>query len=387
MSITCQVTQQARDTLRLSAPGIATQPETHTLLMQILLAVPGVEGVELQPASDSILVRHNGTPAARNAVMQALRSGAAPAAAQAAPSQAEASPYARCEIVHAMRGRVRLHLPRAGSDAVLAGVLAAHLGEQPGVRNVRLNRRAANVIAAYDPAVLDAKAIVAMVTAYAPDAAAVAHWKAAQRARVAPSIQHGRRRTFEIAAAAVALALTFFAGAAAAWVVYALLLGCVVSIAQRTYKTLRVDRKLVVDAAGAAAMVAAGLLGALWVAALIPLVLFGAPRLYTWAQTHADSPRVASGVASRRTARRAMRAVAALPQYSSMLRLDQVLASEPVPVRAAAEQPEPVPVRSTAAKTAEPRQVVVDVSASSAASYSSTTWVVQSESHPFTHKA
>ncbi len=122
-----------------------------------------------------------------------------------------------------------------------------------------------------------------MITAYDPDSAEIARWQAAQRAQGAPPVQHARRRKIEAALAAVALALSLFAGPVAMPVMYVLLLGCAGSMLQRTYKGVRKERKLAVEAIVAAAMVLVGLSGALWLAALLPLALSGAPPVYSLA--------------------------------------------------------------------------------------------------------
>ena len=400
MSTTCQITLQARDTLRLDVPGLATQPHTCQMFMQILLAIPEVTGVEVQPVNESIIVRHAGAEASRTAILQALRSGSAPAAPaaptkpSAEPAQAAASPYAYSEVVHAMRGRVRLHIPGAGSDAALAGVLAMFLCEQPGIRNVRLNHRVANVIISFDPSILDAQAVTAMVAAYMPDATAVGRWQATQHAYTVAPIAHGRRRKIEAGLAAVALAVTLFAGASAAWLVYALLIGAAGSIIQRTYKSLRTTHRklLTVDAAAAAAMVVAGVFGALWIAALIPLALFGAPLVNSWAQANATRTKPTSGAKARpRTVQKAaVRAVAALPQSSSPFRFTptQPAQREPEPALLR-ETPTPAPARVRTTVVVESAQTFTGVSgaSSTAASISSTTWFVHSDSQRVAQKA
>ena len=163
MSITCQITPLAADRIRLHAPNLASQPETRQHLMQLLLAVPAVTGVEIQPASDSIVIKHDGAPSSRAAILEALRGKPAqseagpvapppveiqPVAIQpvASPAQAKEGPFAKCTLVHGMRGRVRLAIPTLSKEAPLAGLLADFLGQQAGVRQVRLNRRAANLV-------------------------------------------------------------------------------------------------------------------------------------------------------------------------------------------------------------------------------------------------
>lgn len=396
MSITCQITRQTHNKMRLDVPEFAAQPETSQWLIQFLLTVPGVAGVELQPASTSIIIRYDGAPLSRAAIVRAL-CGAQQVDAQRAigqpaptPLQPPASPYASCAIVHAMRGRVRLHLPRAGDDATLSGVLAHFLCEQTGVRHVRLNRYAANVVVAYDPAILDAQTIMLMVSTYVPDAAATACWRAAQRNQVLSPIQHARRRKYETILAAAALALTLFAGAPAVWLAYALLLGCAGSMVQRTYKSLHTDRKLRFEAIVAAAMTLVGLTGVLWAAALVPLAVRSAPYLRTWMQANATKtpakagPRPRSRIAQRVPARAIVALLRTTSFFGANLRKTAVM---PASI-AQQENPVPAPPEMLKPETVEPEQLFAGVSSLwSTAFIGSTTWFVHSDSYQISQKA
>jgi hypothetical protein len=231
-----------------------------------------------------------------------------------------------------MRGRVRLTIPALSKEAPLAGVLADFLGRQAGVRQVRLNRRAANIVVTYDPAALNAEALVRMIAAYDPDPAAFAHWQAAQHVQSALPVQHARRRKFEVALAAAALAVSIFGGSVAVPLVYALLLGCAGSMIQRAFKRMRKERKLALEAFAAAAMVLAGLSGALGLAALIPLLLAGAPPVVVWVQTYA--PKTGARTRTATTASAAGKPVAsALPTVNPIARL-AVVDSDPAPMPA-----------------------------------------------------
>ena len=79
MSITCQVTQLKADRICLHVPDIAAQPETSQFLMQYLLGLPGVAGVEIRPANSSAVILHDGKMKTRAAILDALR-GKQPAA-------------------------------------------------------------------------------------------------------------------------------------------------------------------------------------------------------------------------------------------------------------------------------------------------------------------
>ena len=130
-----------------------------------------------------------------------------------------------------------------------------------------------------------------MITAYDPNSAEIARWQAAQHAQGTSPVQHPRRRKIEAALAAAALALSLFGGPVAVPLVYALLLGCAGSMLQRTYKGVRKERKFLVEAIAAVAMVLVGLSGALWLAALIPVLLYGAPSVQAWVQVHTPKNR------------------------------------------------------------------------------------------------
>ena len=296
MSITCQVTELKADRICLHVPDIAAQPETSQFLMQYLLGLPGVAGVEMRPANSSAVILHDGRMKTRAAILDALR-GKQPAAglqsaaadvvpddragesisqASEATSQAAAQPFARCEVLHAMRGRVRLRIPVLRTEPALAGVLAHHMEQQAGVQQVRLNARAANLIVAFDPALLDAQTVAARVAAYDPEPAAVARWEADQAAQQQLPALHGPRRKVEMALVAAALVVGLIGGGSATLLVYALLFGAIGSILQRTYRSLFKDRRLTVEALAAGAMVALILTGRAWLAALVPMLLFGA---------------------------------------------------------------------------------------------------------------
>lgn len=391
MSITCQISRQAPNKLRLDAPGIATQPETSQWLMQRLLAVPGVAGVELLPTGESAIIRYDGTAASRVAILRALRSDVQADAQHPnaneqptpTPISSPSTPFASCEVVHAMRGRIRLHLPRSGNDATLCGVLAHFLGEQSGVRHVRINRYAATAVVVFDPVLLDAQAIVSMVATYAPDAAAVARWCAAQHDQAQPSSQHAHQRQLETILAVAALALTLFAGAWATWLVYALLLGCAGSILQRTYKSLHSDRKPRLEAVEAVAMVLVGLTGSLWAAACVPLAARSLSYLRIWVQVNATQTPVKTRPHPQSSSAQHMprRAFARLPEPISFFGLD-LRKTGAMPATSAPSEhvtPQTAALLRMDVTEAEP---ALDVAASlwSTASIGSTTWFVYADS-------
>jgi hypothetical protein len=285
MNATCQVTQRTSNRICLSVPGAAAQPDTSQYLAQVVLQLPGVAGVEIWPASESLVILHSGGRPTGDAILNALRGQQPPP--EDVPSGADAGrvsgtveqlPYARYEVLHAMRGRVRLHIPVLRTEQALAGALSCYLSQQPGIKTVRLNRLAANVVVAFDPtdpAVLDAQAIVAMVAAYNPTPAEIEHWRTFQNAAALDMGQRRSRQKIELALALAALALPIFFGAAAALLAYALLWGSIASILERTFRWVFKDRRATLDALAAAAMGMLVLSGLLWQAALIPAAFVG----------------------------------------------------------------------------------------------------------------
>ncbi len=282
MNATCQVTQRTSNRICLSVPGAAAQPDTSQYLAQVVLRLPGVAGVEIWPASESLVILHNGGRPTGDAILDALRGQQPPP--EDVPTGADAGrlsgtveqlPYARYEVLHAMRGRVRLHVPVLRTEQALAGALSCYLSQQPGIKTVRLNRLAANVVVAFDPTVLDAPAIVAMAAAYNPTPAEIEHWRTFQNASAPDMGQRRSRQKIELALTLAALALPIFFGAAAALLAYALLWGSIASILERTFRWVFKDRRATLDALAAVAMGMLVLSGLLWQAALIPAAFVG----------------------------------------------------------------------------------------------------------------
>ena len=99
---------------------------------------------------------------------------------------------------------------------------------------------------------------------------------------------------------------------------------------------MRKERKLAVEAIVAAAMVLVGLSGALWLAALLPVALFGAPPVYAWLL--AQAPKTGAKVRTAAPARAAVQTAApALPIQPEVIPVASPNASaggNPLPVPA-----------------------------------------------------
>lgn len=302
MNVTCHVTQRTTNRICLSVPGSAADPELGQFMAQFVLRLSGVAGVEIWPGSESVVILYEGGRPAGEAILNALRGRQLPepsaqpgVQADGQPgvgatdhalsdtgsgtATAERLPLARYEVLHAMRGRVRLHIPVLKTEKGLARALAHHLGQQPGVKTVRINQLAANVVATFDPTVASANALVAEVAAYNPDAAEIEHWLAEDDAPELDAAQRHTRQKIEMAMVLGALLLPILFGAAAGFVAQLLFWGSIASIVHRTYRFAFKDRRATLDVAAAAGMAMLLLTGMTWQAALIPLAFMAVPWL------------------------------------------------------------------------------------------------------------
>lgn len=290
MNVTCHVTQRTTNRICLSVPGSAADPELGQFMAQFVLRLPGVAGVEIWPGSESVVILHDGGRPAAEAILDALRGKQLPAPsvkpivqptadAEPAPAAAVQPPLARYEVLHAMRGRVRLHIPVLKTEKGLGGALAHQLGQQPGVKTVRVNRLAADVVVTFDPAATSANVLVAEVAGYNPDPAEIEHWRTVEdSAELDPGQRHSRQK-LEMAMVLGALVLSVVFGVAAGFVAQLLFWGSVASMVHRTYRFALKDRRATFDAAAAAGMSLLLLSGMTWQAALIPIAFVAVPWL------------------------------------------------------------------------------------------------------------
>ena len=277
MNATCQVTQLSPGRIRLHISNMATQPEVYHRLVQFVLSLPEVTRVELEPG-ESLTIIHTRTPQARAAILQALRGGtgaktsaAKPAPRASAPATRPVQfPYADCAVAHAMKGRVRLRVPILRTDRTLAGVLEYHVRQQAGVMDVTLNRLSEGITIAYDAAMTDAQALVKLIAAYEPDAAAVARWQSSQ---VRPQRKRVRRIGYVIAIALAALAAVLSFYDVSSVIVLGLLFVSSLPIFRRGIQILFKQSRASLPLAAAAVITVMGLLGMIWQAAVFIIVL------------------------------------------------------------------------------------------------------------------
>ena len=300
MNVTCHVTQRTTNRICLSVPGSAAEPELGQFLAQFVLRLPGVAGVEIWPGSESVVILHEGGRRAAEAILDALRGSShrhpVPNPARMRDLTLRSTPVwhsvcgncAGCSCAAAV-GALRSAACDAGPGAAAypgpedgegsGAAFAHHLGEQPGVKTVRINRLAANVVVTYDPAAASANQLVAEVAGFNPDPAEIEHWRAVEdAAELDPGQRHSRQK-IEMAMVLGALVLPMFFGAAAGFVAQLLFWGSVASMVHRSYRFVPKDRRATLDAAAAGGMALLLLIGMSWPAALIPIAFVAVPWL------------------------------------------------------------------------------------------------------------
>ncbi|MFN8474225.1 MAG: hypothetical protein U0822_18675 [Anaerolineae bacterium] len=278
MNATVKVTQVSPGRIRLHISNMAEQPEVYHRLVQYVLSLPEVTRVELEPSGEGLTIIHARTPQARDAILQTLRGTQAQKSAPAAaapssppPPQPVRFPYADCTVAHAMRGRVRMRIPVLRANRTLAGVLDYHLRQQPGVKDVEVNRLSEGLTVIYDPAVTDAQALVATIAAYDPDAATIRAWQSAR-------VSRRPRRRFEGIQYPAAIILAFAAAVlnyvgAPGILIFALLLGSSLSIYWRAVYTLVRRGRLSPALVAAIIITLLWATGRVWQAALVIVAL------------------------------------------------------------------------------------------------------------------
>ena len=298
MNATCQVTHRSPGRIHLQLPNTAPQPEVYHRLVQLVLSLPEVTRVELEPASASVTIIHSRAPHARDTILQALRGSAgqqsapevtAPAPAPALPGTAQQyalesktspplpaprpvrSPYADGDVVHAMAGRVRMRIPVLQADGNLAGVLTHFLRQQPGVREVRLSRLSGGIAIAYDPTVTDAKSLAGLVRGYQPDTAAIANWKSNLASRRPGQRQQNVKFQTSLALAGVGLALNFLG--APGFLVFVLLLAASWPVLRRAGQMLFMQRQVSLELLAVTAILLLWVTGRTWQAAVFVALL------------------------------------------------------------------------------------------------------------------
>ncbi|MFN8496949.1 MAG: hypothetical protein U0641_03770 [Anaerolineae bacterium] len=256
---------------------MAEQPEVYHHLVQFVLSLPEVTRVELEPASESLTIIHARTPQAREAILQTLRgtqaqqnTPAEPPPAKPAPSPVN-FPYADCVVAHAMRGRVRFQIAVLRTDRNLAGVLEYHLRQQPGVKDVSVNRLSEAITVLFDPAVLDAEALVGLIAAYNPDAAAIRDWQSAPVSRRPRRRYENIRYPIAIILAAAVMILNYVGGPGL--LIFALLLAASLPIFWRAIYPIVRGGRLSPAAVAAVVIVLLWATGHVWQAALIVALL------------------------------------------------------------------------------------------------------------------
>jgi Cu2+-exporting ATPase len=167
----------------------------------------------------------------------------------------------RCQLVHAIPGRVRIRIESAKA-LDHAAVLQAYLEGQPGVRSVRINRDCRSVILTHDPGAIGAEALIALVAVLSPERLRAMACPPPRRQPQAFERLLGLPLALSTAAAAVALG---GGTALAPW----LLAGAAIPVFRRAFAALFRKSKLNVDVLDASATAVLALQGQFGTAAVM----------------------------------------------------------------------------------------------------------------------
>lgn len=294
MNATCQVVHVTTGRIRLQVNDIATKPQVGKFLVEFFLRVHGVTGVQVRPASGSIVITYDPALCSQDAVLAVLRSRMANVPAlesqnspEGAPEEAIPYPYADSSIIHAISGRARLRIPIVKTRDDLAGILVYFLGQQAGIHHVRLSSHAESIVAQYDPDIWEALSLLTLVKAYDPNDADIERWLSIKGVQATESDDDVERSKREVAIAGTALALTLVGGPVVAPVAYALLLTSSWSIFRKARQTLFQERRLTVDTLDATAITLLAATGVVWQAALLNILLSSADWIRSSTQERA----------------------------------------------------------------------------------------------------
>ena len=159
MNATCQVAHLTTGRIRLQVANLSLQPEVGRFLVEFFMRIQGVTGVQLRPATASVVISYDPALCTQDTVLDALRSRVAPQPAlagevspePAASGAAISYPYLESEVIHAIAGRARLSVPICKTREDLGGVLAHFLGQQAGIHHVRLSLHSRSIVVEFDP--------------------------------------------------------------------------------------------------------------------------------------------------------------------------------------------------------------------------------------------
>jgi cation transport ATPase len=169
---------------------------------------------------------------------------------------------ARCRVVHAIRGRLRIRVDLPQIFAGLSGACEAFLRDQPGIQEVRLNPGCRSVVLSYNPDVLRADDLVTLVEQLPLDP--LHAYQAHNRPRQDEDSSVMAWPPLALSSAAVALGVLADA-TIAPWLVA----GAAVPIFTRAFEAITQRGKLNVDVLDAAATAVLAVQGQLQTAALM----------------------------------------------------------------------------------------------------------------------
>jgi heavy metal translocating P-type ATPase len=278
-----QVVHAIPGRIRVKMARLRGHSEFAREIHERLAGVRGIQSVEANPLTGSVLVRYEaGMLTSLHSLLalsetlsrlfpdldlRAIEAWLAPSRHGAAPHPSLAGGASttmadRCRVVHAIRGRLRMRLDCPQLFDGLSEACESFLRDQPGIQEVRLNPSCRSVILTYDPARRTEDELVSLMQALSLDQ--LETYQPQQPLHAVPAAPSVAWQPLALSSAAVAIGV-LAESALAPW----LLVGAAVPIFTRAIEALFQQGKLNVDVMDAAATTVLALQGQVQTAAVM----------------------------------------------------------------------------------------------------------------------
>ncbi len=264
--------------MRLKLDRLRQDPSFAETIQRELPALAGIDSVETNPETGSVLIQYDRWQAAAldfhlsvarvlelspadldpqqlQALLKATSDSSLAVSAnddgEAVAPPAPVTTLARTEIVHHIPGRVRLRVPALTARPRLAEPLAQYLGDQPGVTGVGVNTWCDSVTVTFDPTRWTAESLCRFVRALRHEDVEASRRKNPSNGQAQPVTESGAGP--ELWYSSTAIALWFTAEPLAVPLMPVLLLASAIPMLSRAYRSLADDGKLNVDVLDASA--------------------------------------------------------------------------------------------------------------------------------------
>ncbi len=156
--------------LELQVPADQTEADIVQSLDQDLGQQFGIHTVEIDPSSGNVVITYNQRCWTNKSIIQTIGRQFNIEGKTEAVAPVQVLTFVCEEIIHAIKGRVRLLVPAVKGQANHTNALALKkfLKGQAGISDVRINRHCGSVIVSYDPAKWTSQTVILKIESYVP---------------------------------------------------------------------------------------------------------------------------------------------------------------------------------------------------------------------------